>query len=103
MIDIHFYSDGEESWQKDLASIEHEKLLAGLKEQPGKTLLVGEFGAFKGRFGTVPEAARWMSALAKKFPAAGFQGWIYWTYDTEEQKELWNGMSEGAQILKALP
>lgn len=103
VIDIHFYSDSEEDWKKDLASIEHEKLLACLKEQPGKALLVGEFGAFKRRFGTVPEAARWMSTLAKKFPEAGFQGWIYWTYDTEEQKELWNGMSDGARILKALP
>lgn len=25
------------------------------------------------------------------------------TDDTDEQKELWNGMSEGALILKALP
>lgn len=103
VIDIHFYSDSEENWRKDLASIEHEKLLAGLPEQPGKALLVGEFGAFKRRFARVSAAAQWMSALAERFPAAGFQGWIYWTYDTDEQKELWNGMSEGAQILKALP
>ncbi len=102
VIDIHFYSDSEEALNNDLASVEHEALLKGLAEQPGKALLVGEFGAFKTRFPQLPPAAKWASTLAAEFPKLGFQGWLYWTYDTDEQKELWNGMSGDGVIFRAL-
>ena len=32
----------------------------------------------------------------------GFDGWLLWTWDTGEQTELWNGMSENGEINAAL-
>ncbi len=103
IIDIHFYSDREEAFAADLASIEFEQLSTRLREYPDKALLVGEFGAFKSRFSQLPEAAAWVTRLADLFPQRGFQGWLYWTYDTDEQEELWNGMSDGGVMFRALP
>ncbi len=102
IIDLHFYSDSDDALAKDLASVEHEELLKRLHETPGKALLVGEFGAFKSRFPELPAAAQWMSVLAAKFPALGFRGWLYWTYDTDEQEELWNGRSGNDVIYRVL-
>lgn len=29
----------------------------------------------------------------------GFQGWLYWTYDCEEQAQLWNARSREDVIM----
>lgn len=42
VIDIHFYSDSAETLAKDLASVEHQKLLDELAQEPDKARLVGE-------------------------------------------------------------
>jgi hypothetical protein len=34
--------------------------------------------------------------------AEGITGWVYWTYDCDEQPELFNAMSEGGVILRSL-
>ena len=103
MIDIHLYPADEKTLLADMKSIEHAKLLAGLKANPSKALIVGEFGVFDTRFPKLSDAATWMGQLARRLPELGAAGWIYWTYDCHEQERLWNAMSDQAQILQALP
>ena len=102
IIDIHLYAPNEQTLLADLASVEHARLLAGLKANPTKALVVGEFGVFRDRFPALPDAAAWMGRLSRRIPQLGAAGWLYWTYDCDEQERLWNAMSGKAEILEAL-
>lgn len=88
-IDLHFYAENGTVWERDLRSVEFEELRRVAREH-GKPLFVGEFGAFKSAFPSVEPAAAWMGAWSEQFAPRGFAGWLYWTYDTDEQPELWN-------------
>jgi hypothetical protein len=103
VIDLHTYAPNEEKLADEMQSVEHDKLLAGLKADPTKSLIFGEFGVFKVPHPDLGEAAQWMGTLARRLPQLGAAGWIYWTYDCDEQERLWNAMSGNAQILNALP
>ena len=93
----------EETLLTDMKSVEHAELLAGLKADPSKALIVGEFGVFDTPFPKLSDAAAWMGQLSRRLPELGAAGWIYWTYDCDEQERLWNAMSGKAEILQALP
>ncbi len=88
-IDLHFYAENETVWAHDLRSVEFEELMRVARAQ-GKPLFVGEFGAFKSKFPSVETAVEWVGTWSGQFAARGFAGWLYWTYDTDEQPELWN-------------
>jgi hypothetical protein len=103
VIDLHTYAPDERKLAAEMKSVEHDKLLAGLRANPAKALIFGEFGVFKGPHPDLDEAAQWMGKLAQRLPRLGAAGWVYWTYDCDEQKRLWNAMSDQGQILKALP
>ena len=103
VIDIHLYPADEETLLTDMKSVEHAELLAGLKADPSKALIVGEFGVFDTPFPKLSDAAAWMGQLSRRLPELGAAGWIYWTYDCDEQERLWNAMSGKAEILQALP
>ena len=64
---------------------------------------MGEFGAFKNYQKTLPDAVAAMSRHLDSVYDLGFIGYMYWTYDCDEQERLWNAMSDQAQILQALP
>jgi len=100
-VDIHVYPHTTNSVQKDFQSIDFGEVI---KDCPrtGKPLLLGEFGAFKNNFPTLPEAVNEVSEFAKKSFDRSFDGWAYWTYDTDEQDRLWNGKSQNGEILTAL-
>ncbi len=102
VIDIHIYAEDAADLDNDLESIEHHKLRAGLVAAPGKAQIVGEFGVFKRCFAELNAGAKWVDQMAKRFPDLGFAGWIYWTYDTDEQEQLWNAMSGDAAIFRKL-
>lgn len=100
-IDIHFYPMDETTLPRDLRSIEFEALKARLKAT-GQPLIMGEFGAFKHAYKTLGQAAGAMTGHWTNIQEKGFQGFIYWTYDCDEQVRLWNGKSGSGQIFKAL-
>ena len=102
IIDIHFYTKNTADLDNDLESIEHDELLAGLTKMPGKALIVGEFGVFKKAFPELAPGAVWAAKMARRFPDLGFAGWIYWTYDSDEQEQLWNALSGDSEILREL-
>jgi hypothetical protein len=96
-IDLHFYAESAEAWERDLRSVEFDEVRRTAREL-GKPLFVGEFGAFKNKFQTVEPAAAWMGEWSRQLTPRGFAGWLYWTYDTSEQPELWNAC-EGQRLI----
>jgi hypothetical protein len=101
-LDVHFYSAGdEEMFRRDLESIEFEALRAACREA-GKPMIVGEFGSFKVAQKTVGEASAAVTDLLEKLRRRGFVGFLYWTYDTDEQAYIWNARSQQGEILEAI-
>jgi hypothetical protein len=72
----------------DMKSIEHGKLVAGLAAAPNKAFIIGEFGMFKNSFPELSAGTGWLTDMIRRFPVLGAAGWIYWTYDTDEQKRV---------------
>ena len=101
-LDVHFYSAGsDEMFRRDLESIEFEAFQAACR-QAGKPMIVGEFGSFKSAQKTVAQAAAAVADLLEKVRRRGFVGFLYWTYDTDEQPYIWNARSQQGEILEAL-
>ncbi|MDP6115299.1 MAG: cellulase family glycosylhydrolase [Planctomycetota bacterium] len=102
VIDIHIYAADEAALNADMKSIEHDKLVAGLADAPNRALIIGEFGVFKRAFPELTAGTAWAGKMTRRFPGLGAAGWIYWTYDTDEQKQLWNAMSGHGAIFNKL-
>ncbi len=102
MVDVHFYTSTLDGYQRDLESIEFDELKRAAKAA-GKPLIVGEFGLFKSQFNDNFDAAcrflkhEWLPALNHDW-----QGWLYWTYDTHEQRRLWNAADREFAIFEML-
>ncbi|MHB8898345.1 MAG: glycoside hydrolase 5 family protein [Thermoguttaceae bacterium] len=97
-LDLHFYSADTDGWNRDLDSVEFDRVRQRAAEL-GKPMIVGEFGAFKRPFLAVEPAAQWMATLAGLFRQNGFAGWLHWTYDTREQSDqLWHAC-DGESVL----
>lgn len=70
--------------------------------QQQKPILMGEFGAFQWAYPTVTDAAAGLRDWQIQSCAYNFKGWELWTWDTDEQPELWNAMSQSGVINQAL-
>ncbi len=94
-VDLHPYPNTDLTLRQFVENYE----LAGLKDKP---VIMGEFGAFRSAFPSAQTAADalvdWQAASCQY----GFDGWLLWTWDTDEQPELYNGLSDGGAIDRAL-
>lgn len=85
--DIHAYPMGSSySLSIDLNSSEFSSM-----NKMTKPLLMGEFGAFKSKYPMLTGAAVAMGVHRDRAYLLGFAGSLFWTWDTTEQSELWNG------------
>lgn len=107
-LDIHLYMHAIEdgsigaSFEDDLASIEFDDVRAAA-EARSLPLIMGEFGAFRSAFGTPAVSARMVNEQVELAYEAGFQGFLYWTYDSHEQGEqLFHAKSGSGEIFAAL-
>jgi len=100
-LDIHFYPFSPSTLDRDLRNIEFDELKAACAKRD-IPLVMGEFGAFKSAFATIPEAADGMVRHLRRVMGLGFSGYIYWTYDSHSQHWLWNAKSGRGEILEAL-
>ncbi len=94
-IDLHAYPGGE----LNLRQLVENYKMEGMEVRP---ILMGEFGAFRFAYRSVDDAARALVELQVESCGYGFDGWLLWTWDTDEQPELYNGLSEAGQINAAL-
>lgn len=99
-LDIHLYALDEAGLARDLESIEWPETLAECR-RTGKPLMMGEFGAFRGGHANASVAAPAIRAHLRRVAKLGFSGFLMWTYDTHEQRELFNAKSEGDVLFNA--
>lgn len=100
-LDLHLYPLEERTLEKDLASVEWERLREACRQR-GLPLVMGEFGAFKSAYPELGEATKAVEHHLRQVMKLGFAGYLYWTYDTDEQPNLWNALSGDGMILEAL-
>ena len=100
-IDVHFYPFDAGTLDRDLKSIEFERFRKACRKT-GKPIIMGEFGSFKKSHPTLAAAAAAMATHLRRVQALGFEGFLYWTYDTDEQPFLWNARSGQREILDVL-
>jgi hypothetical protein len=67
-----------------------------------KPVMMGEFGAFEFVYPDTDTSAQALKSWQVESCSYGFKGWLLWTWDSDEQPELWNGLSATGQINEAL-
>jgi hypothetical protein len=114
-LDIHYY---RRNVKRDLVDDFHRQMRSSLfyssamvRTRMSKPLIMGEFGAFrKGEskedfyyaYGSLSEVTQEMATVRDLALAMGFKGFLFWTYDTQEQKEMYNAAEQGGMLIKAL-
>lgn len=63
---------------------------------------MGEFGSFRSSHWSSALAAQTLQNWQVESCKHGFDGWLLWTWDTDEQPELWSGLTDGEIINQAL-
>jgi|GEM_PF-1495006 len=94
-IDLHAYL----GWGLSLEDYVDRFEIQGYTEKP---IILGEFGAAKRAYPSAAVAAQALQEMQVGTCGYGFDGWLLWTWDGDEQKELWNGLSENGEISAAL-
>jgi hypothetical protein len=95
LVDVHAYPGFDLTLARTLQNF-------GLDGPTRKPVLIGEMGAFHDPYATAAEAAVALQAWQAASCRYGVDGWLLWTWDTDEQPELWNGRSGGDVIATAL-
>jgi len=108
-IDLHLYVSYVEDnsiascLEAHLNSLEFTALRAKCREG-GKPIIMGEFGASAAIFGQeAKNVPHYMTEQVKLAIECGMQGFLYWTYDTDGQRDRWlSAVSGSGDILAAL-
>jgi hypothetical protein len=100
-LDIHLYSTDEASLERDLKSVEWEAVREACR-RAGKPILMGECGVFKGAVPSADQAADLLTKHIWRALERGFVGFLHWTYDTDEQTDIWNARMENGRLFRAL-
>ncbi len=70
-----------------------------------KPIILGEYGAFRSRYGDVAGAARALTAWVADSCALGFDGWLHWTYypaNPEVSDRTWGFTDEDGYLMNLL-
>lgn len=95
LVDVHAYPGG------DLSLAQHMQNY-GIDGPTRKPVIIGETGAFKDAFPAAAAAVVPLQAWQAASCRYGIDGWLLWTWDTDEQPELWNARSGDGAIAAAL-
>ena len=94
-VDIHPYPGDEIGFAQLMQNY-------GIDGPVQKPIVIGEMGASMRAFGTTTDAANALVTWQRMSCAYGIDGWLLWTWDTNEQPDLWNALSGGGVIERAL-
>lgn len=84
------------SIETGLASVEFDRL------HRTKPVLLGETGANKSEFPDPTDAVSAVASTVRQACAHGFAGWAYWTWNDDEERDLWNLAEQGGLLAKRL-
>ena len=89
-IDLHAYPGFELTLKQYLENF-------GMKNMQQKPIIMGEFGGEIARFPSIFSAAQTFVDWQVESCKSGFDGWIFWTWDLNEQPDFFNAlMKDGA-------
>jgi hypothetical protein len=94
-VDIHPYADDELTFPQFMQNY-------GIDGPGAKPIVIGEFGGARRNLFSASRAAEALVSWQRQSCAYGIDGWLLWTWDTDEQPDLWNASSEGGVIARAL-
>ena len=94
-VDVHAYPGGA-------LTLERYAQNFGIDGSETKPVIMGEFGAPKFAYSTPAAAVPALLAWQYESCRYGIDGWLLWTWDTDEQAELWSASSGGGVIEQAL-
>jgi hypothetical protein len=74
----------------------------GVNGMQAKPIILGEFGAAIQSYASIDSAARALIDWQAESCQYGFDGWLFWTWDTSEQYDFYNAWSGTGQIEQGL-
>ena len=74
----------------------------GMTGIEAKPILMGEFGAARSSYATVARTAQALHDWQVESCSYGFDGWLLWTWDTDEQPDFYNALTGEGEINQAL-
>jgi hypothetical protein len=94
-VDLHAYPGFDVPFDQYAADFE----ITGREAKP---TIIGEFGASRHAYPNAELAAEAMARWQAASCDFGFDGWLLWTWDTEERTDLWSAVSDEGRIARAL-
>lgn len=94
-IDLHAYPDAGLTLPQYVENF-------GINGMKVKPIIMGEFGASTSSIGSASAAARKFVSWQAESCAYGFDGWLFWTWDTTESPDFFNALQGNGEIEKAL-
>jgi hypothetical protein len=94
-VDIHPYPDDELTFPQFMQNY-------GIDGPTARPIIIGEFGGSKRVYSSASQTAQALVAWQRQSCAYGIDGWLLWTWDTDEAPNLWNALSGGGVIERAL-
>ncbi len=94
-IDLHTYPGFELNLKQYVENF-------GIKDMQQKPILMGEFGAEVSRFMSSDVAIQRLINWQVESCQYGFDGWLFWTWDDNEEPDFFNALMDNAKIEKAL-
>jgi len=89
-VDLHAYPGFELNLKEHVENY-------GIKGMQEKPIIMGEFGGERSRFSSIQAAAQAFIDWQVESCKYGFDGWIFWTWDLNEQPDFFNAlMNDGA-------
>jgi hypothetical protein len=96
-VDLHGYPI---VWNLTMTQLVQNFGFVGYQQQ--KPTLMGEYGAFTWAYPLASDAAAGLQDWQIQSCAYKFDGWLLWTWDTNEQPDIWSAVSQGGVIDQAL-
>jgi hypothetical protein len=95
VVDLHAAPGGDLSLPQSMENF-------GVDGTETKPIVLGELGASKAAYPSLDETPYALEDWQRDSCRFGVDGWLLWTWDTEEQTERWNALSGGGTIAHAL-
>lgn len=94
-VDLHPYPGVELELEEYVDNFKMEGVVA-------KPILLGEYGAATGSYPTAAAAAQALHDWQVESCQYGFDGWLHWTWDTDEDANFYHGQSGNGEINQVL-
>ncbi len=98
--DLDFFDFHAYPGEYSLADLVEQFGMAGYDEKP---ILMGEYGAFRHRYGSITSGARAMTQWVAESCIHGFDGWLHWTYypaNPEINDRTWGFTDENGYLME---